>query len=294
MLLGSILALLTGLCFATGAGLFASLARRHLPFMIFLCLGGGLGLVLALLFVVNWGAIPTATRTAEVCFWIILGALANVAGHRAMVGAMKGGQAPVAWAIGQGGQAVPFVASVVIWKQQAGILPWVGVFTIIVGVAILAWSRQGGAAGRTSYRVIWLALLALACYGMNNTLMAVPSYWVGWEDTIHLRLPLTLGIFSLGGASFSWHTDRKTIRQVAPLAIPYGLLLVVCFALVYWSLDYLGRAGAAGFFWPIACGTGVTAYAAWEHLLLRKPIAGREMAGIATIVAGIVVLAARH
>lgn len=292
MLVGTFLALMAGLCFAFGAGLFAAATRRQLPFMAFLCLGAVTGLVLSLVFVVDWSAVPTVTRAGPLCLWITLGAIANVAGHRSMASAMLGGHTPVAWAIGQGGQAIPFVASAVIWHERAGAVPWVGVIAILLGVATLAWTRS--TAGTTSRRAVRWALVALICYGVNNTLMAVPSHWVGWTDTLRLRLPLTLAVFAVGGAIAAGGIDTGTFRRLAPMSLAYGVILVTCFGLVYLALDHLGRAGAAGLFWPTACGGGIVAYAGYEHLVRRKPITRGELAGIATIVAGIALLAVRR
>jgi multidrug transporter EmrE-like cation transporter len=297
MIPGIVFSVLTGCCFAVGAGLFAAVARRGLPFMLFLSMGATIGLAISLLAIVDWAALSAETRGVQLALWIVPGALANVAGHRAMANAMAGGRSSVAWAIGQGGQAVPFIATVLIWNEHAGAVSWLGLALILVGVAILARTKTVAApsAATASPSPTWVywALAALLCYGMNGTLMSVPSHWPGWHDGAHLRVPITLGVFALAGIACSPGADWQAIRRLSRLAVPYGLTLAACFACLYRALDALSAAGGAAIAWPLACSTGVVAYALWEHLVQRRPIARSEIAGIATVVAGIVAMAIR-
>ncbi|MBN2713995.1 MAG: hypothetical protein JXR97_16365 [Planctomycetes bacterium] len=293
MLTGLLLALLTGICFATGAGLFATVARTRLPFLTFLSIGAGVGLVLTLIFIVDWSSIGKATRISELCLWICAGAIANVAGHRAIAGAMAESRAPISWAISQGGQAIPFIASAIIWNERSGPMPWLGIAVLLSGVAVLALSRKGDESSGSSRRGVALALLAFLCYGINNLLMSVPSHWDNWEDSSHLRVPLTLAVFSLGGVFFSSGWSGPVVKRILPMALGYGLLLTICFGCVYAALDYLGNAECAGIFWPLASGTGIAAYAVWERCTSRRAMAPTHLIGLVMVIAGIVALAAR-
>ena len=301
MIHGIAFSVLAGGCFAIGAGLFAAVARRGLPFMLFLAIGAAIGLAISLLAIVDWAALATEGRAFQLALWIVPGALANVAGHRAMANAMAGGRSSVAWAIGQGGQAVPFIATVLIWDEHAGATSWLGLALILAGVAVLAqtkglsvnYAAASAASSSPSSTWVYWALAALLCYGMNGTLMSVPSHWPDWHDGARLRVPITLGVFALAGIACSPGADWQAIRHLSRLAIPYGLTLAACFACLYRALDALSAAGGAAIAWPLAGSTGVVAYALWEHLVQRRPIARSEIAGIATVVAGIVALAIR-
>lgn len=292
MVAGIILALLAGCGFACGAALFNAVVRRGLPFMPFLGLGAALGLVLALAGAVRWSELPAATRSGELALWIIPGALANVAGHRAIARAMAGGNGPVSWAISQGGQAVPFVVAIAVWGDAAHPLAWAGLGAVLLGVAALARGKGSVAAGTSRAWVGW-ALAALACYGLNGSLMAVPSRWEGWHDALRLRLPLTLGVFALCGGLATSGWSRKLVRRLLPLALPYAGVLVGCFLCLYLALDRLTAAGVAAIAWPLACGSGIALFALWERLVLRRPTTWQAGAGIGLVVAGIAALAVR-
>ena len=294
MIEGITFSILAGFCFAIGAALFAEVARRGLPFMLFLSLGAIIGLAISLIVVVDWPCIGSEIRIGELTLWIIPGSLANVAGHLAMSRAMSAGSGPVAWAIGQGGQSVPFVATVLIWNEYAGIFSWFGLAVIISGVTILARTKSETAT--VSPRRGWLfwSLTSMLCYGINQTLMSVPSHWRGWQDDAHLRLPLTLGVVGVAGIMSSAKPGRHVVLRLLPWIIPYGFVTCTCFAAIYLSLDYLSIAGGASIAWPLACSTGVVAYAIWEHLVQRRRIKRQEIIGILMVVAGISALAVRN
>lgn len=294
MVLGILCALLAGACFAVGAGLFSAVVRRGLPFLAFLGGGAAIATLLSLALVVRWDQAATATRGGELAWWIVLGAVANVGGHAAIARAMAGGNAPVAWAISQGGQGVPFLAAVALWGDRMPVPAWCGLAAVLAGVWALSRTRagaDGGGGGASRTWALW-ALAALLCYGLNGTLMGVPSRWPGWHDAMRLRAPLTLGVFALAGlAATRW--DCALLRRLLPLAIPYGLLLPACFLALYTALDLLAAAGAAGIAWPMACGGGIALFALWERVGLRRPLPWRACAGIALIIAGIAGLAVR-
>lgn len=283
--------ILAGCCFAAGAGLFAAVARRGLPFMLFLSYGAIIGLVLSLAAIVDWRYLGSEERIGDLALWIIPGAIANIAGHLAMARAMAIGRGPVAWAIGQGGLAVPFVATVMIWKEKTGLFSWFGLFLIIAGVALLARTRNSAASKIPSRGWVFWSLAAMTCYGMNQTLMSVPSHWPGWTDVAHLRLPMTLGVVGIAGILCSPRPDLQTIRRLLPWVFPYGLVICACFAMVYMGLDRLSVAGCAAVAWPLACSTGIVGYALWEHVMQRRHVAMMEVFGIAVVVAGISALA---
>ncbi|MBI4875707.1 MAG: hypothetical protein HY822_13820 [Acidobacteria bacterium] len=294
MVTGILLALLAGCGFAAGAALFAQVVRRGLPFLGFLGLGAGIGCLAGLAMVVDWRALADAPRSGELALWIIPGANANVAGHWAIARALAGGSAPVAWAIGQGGQAVPFLVAALLYRDPTHPLAWLGLATVLAGVALLARSRvapNGAASGGRAW-VGW-ALLALACYGLNGSLMAVPSRWTCWSDAAHLRMPLTLAVFAFGGLLLTRGWDRALVRGLLPWALPYAGVLMGVFWCLYLALDRLTAAGAASVAWPLACGSGIAAFALWERLALRRPSTWPAWAGIALVIAGIAGLAIR-
>ncbi len=293
MFAGIAFALLAGCCFAVGAGLFAEVSRRGLPFMLFLSIGAMIGLAISLLVIVDWPAVNSEKRIGEMSLWIIPGALANVAGHLAMSRAMSTGRAPVAWAIGQGGQSVTFIATVLIWNETAGIFSWLGLGLVLAGVALLSQAKTGSADVSPRRGWIFWSLAAMLIYGVNQTLMSVPSHWQGWHDSAHLRLPITLGSIGFAGIMCSLGSDRHVFRRLLPWGVSYGIVICACFAMIYLSLDRLGAAGAAAIAWPLACSMGVVGYAVWEHAVQHRHVTRAEIFGIAVVVAGIGSLAMR-
>ncbi|HBC86931.1 MAG TPA: hypothetical protein DCZ94_08265 [Lentisphaeria bacterium] len=294
MLEGIAYSILAGCFFAAGAALFAEVSRRGLPFMLFLSSGAVIGLAISLMAMVDWHAAGSEKRIGELALWIIPGALGNVAGHLAMSRAMAIGRGPVAWAIGQGGQALTFIATVMIWSEKPGTLSWCGLLIILMGVAFLARTKTSISAASPARGWVFWSLMAMICYGVNQTLMSVPSHWTGWHDAAHLRLPITLGVIALSGFACSGKTDWKILRGILPWAVPYGLVICGCFGLVYLSLDRLSAAGCAAIGWPLSCSTGILGYAVWEHIVQRRPVSRAEIIGIATVVIGIIALAMRN
>lgn len=292
MVTGIIFALLAGCGFACGAALFAAVARRGLPFMAFLGTGAALAVFPTLLLVVDWKALPDASRSGELSGWIVLGALANVTGHHAISRAMQGGNAPVAWAISQAGQAVPFVVAAAYWSDPTHPLAWAGLAAVLGGVVALARGRSASSAVPSTSWPAW-AIAALACYGINGSLMAVPSRWPGWSDTAHLRLPLTLGVFAVCGLLATRAWSAALLRRLLPFALPYAAVLTGCFLCLYLALDRLTAAGAAAVAWPVACGSGITLFSLWEGLAMRRPPTRSAVAGIALLIIGIAGLAIR-
>jgi len=290
---GVVYAILAGCCFTAGAGLFAEVSRRGLPFIPFLSIGAMIGLVISLIAMVDWHAASSESRIGELALWIIPGAVGNVAGHLAMSRAMASGRAPVAWAIGQGGQALTFASTVLIWNEKTGFLSWIGLLIILAGVTLLAKNKAESPKGPAVRGWVLWSLAAMTCYGVNQTLMSVPSHWTGWNDAAHLRLPITLGVVGLTGFAFYGRIEMRAIRSILSWALPYGLVICGCFELVYLSLDRLSAAGCAAIGWPLACSTGILGYAVWEHIVQHHQITRAEMIGIMTVVAGICAMAVR-
>ncbi|GEM_PF-2972646 len=285
--------ILAGCFFTAGAALFAEVSRRSLSFMVFLSTGALIGLVISLMTMVDWHAVVSEKRAGELALWIIPGALGNVAGHLAMSRAMAIGRGPVAWAIGQGGQALTFIATVLIWSEKPGTLSWFGLIIILLGVTFLARTKTPTASASPVRSWVFWSFTAMTCYGLNQTLMSVPSHWTGWQDAAHLRLPMTLGVIGLSGFVYSGKIDLKLLRGILPWAVPYGIVICGCFGLVYLSLDRLSAAGCSAIGWPISCSTGVLGYALWEHIVQRRHVKRDEIIGILTVVVGICAMAIR-
>lgn len=295
MLAGILTAIVAGCLFATGAGLFAHVARRGIPFLLFLSMGATVAFLISLAFAVNWSQVSTQTRVPELAMWIVIAAIANTAGHRSMVEALACGHAPVAWAIGQGGQTMPFVASVLIWQEKTSFVSWWGMVILLGGVIALAFARSRRQTQMDSgnRRYVLYALLAMLCYGVNQTLMCVPSHWVGYQDVGTLRVPLTFATVAMMGFILSSRPDITLIRRILPLVLVYGLVSYGCFHSIYLSLDMLSGVHHAGLAWPIACGTGVVMYAVWEQIGMKRKTSARDWLAILLVVSGIAMLTVR-
>lgn len=291
MLAGIICALIAGACFAAGAGLIGAVGRRGLPLMAVLSAGSALA-GLASLAGVDWTGLAAAPRLDGLAAWIVPAAALNILGHGLIAQAMAGGRPAIAWAIGQGGQAVPFIVAALVWREAAGPAAWTGLAVLLGGIAVLAAGRADG--GRTARRG-WtlLALGALACYGLNQTLMAVPSHWSGWHDQARLRLPLTLFAGALAAGALAGCAGWTRWRAVLPWALPYAAILLGAFTGLYLALDRLAAAGASGIAWPLACGTGVGLFAAWDRRRPGHAWRRRDLAGLILVLAGIALLAWR-
>ena len=261
-----------------------------MPFLLFLSMGATFGLFISLIAVVDWPSVRSQTRILEMAAWIIPGALANVAGHLAIARAMATGRQPVAWAIGQGGQALTFIATLLIWNESAGVASWAGLAAILAGVALLSRNKSSGFKPVSGNKWVYWSVAAMLFYGINQTLMSVPSHWEGWNDAARLRLPTTLLVVGLAGMSFSARPKKDVLVRLLPWVIPYGILVCVCFFTVYLSIDRLSVVGCAALAWPLACSTGVVAYAIGSHFTGKCRISIKESVGIATVVAGILAL----
>jgi drug/metabolite transporter (DMT)-like permease len=293
MWMGIVYALAAGAAFAGGVAFVAAITRRRLPLLTFFAVGSSLGCGLSLLVLVDWSRWHEASRSPALAWWIGTGSALSLLGHRFLSQSMRLGRPSLSWAISQGAQAFPFLAGFLLWQDAVGIVAWLGLFILLGGVAMLGVARAQEGDDSANRAWVWWALAAMLSYGLNQVCFAVPSRWVGWSDLMRLRIPITLAVIAAGGWMATLHSPAGSLRRVLPLALPYGLLQILMFVLVYRGLDALGSVQLGAIFWPLACGSGIAFYALWERIRSRETLGVIHRIGITLIIIGIAGLSFR-
>jgi multidrug transporter EmrE-like cation transporter len=186
---------------------------------------------------------------------------------------------------------IPFLASLLIWGEPLTGSGAAGLLLVLAGIGCLAAGRRDAGTGRINFRWLLLAALNLLGYGLAQTCMGVPSHWAGWSDAANLRTPMSALFCGLQQLGILFFLRRLPQKRAVPRAFFYSLIYFSALLGIYAALDILSRHGLSRIFWPLGSGFCITVFTIYSHVVKKERFCRWDLAGLAGIVAGLVLLA---
>lgn len=261
----------------------------------FFGIASGLTALVAWVLIVDWQALlaGTAARLPELVLWISLTGALNAAAQALVVGTMRRGHMGMTWAVSQTAIIIPFVGSVLIWRETPGLTGWCGVGCILAAIAVLA--REHGSANDPSRDRLWLplALLTFLTLGLAQLLLGVPSHWTNCPDSARLRIPILLSTGTVVHVLIIFIKRIHVDIRILPLCLAWTALGLVSLIGLFKCFDIMAQFGLAGIVYPLAVGTSIVGFSIYSHIRLREMYTRTTMAGLSVAIIGIILIACR-
>jgi drug/metabolite transporter (DMT)-like permease len=293
--IGLALALLTGCIWAMVACGYSAAARRKLAVTPFVAIAASTGAVLSGIFTVHWTLMSTWHSAIAVAAVISLSGLIGqscmVFYGAAMIAAPE--HSAATWTIVQTAMILPFLASTLTGREHASWINWLALPVILIAFRGLTPPDEGEGKGMSNRR-LWLALLVTSFLlsGVSQALAQEISLR-DWPDTLNLRPMLSLGI----GGAFLWvmsglRKERPT-RAHWIVGFVTGCFVCVGNVILFRALDACASTGRAYLVFPMAVGSSILAFAAYQLIRRREKFNANKLMGLTCGLVGIVLLGLR-
>jgi len=222
----------------------------------------------------------------------------NALGMLTVQRAMRTGHQSVIWSVSQSALVIPFLAGIVFFNEKLTMLHIIGISSLLISLAAFGFARSHSTdtpADEPVKSPSWflLAIITLFIYGIQQTMMTIPSHLAAFADTAHIRIPIVaLGngmvYFSIWGKRPVLPT--KHIFMLAAFTSIVGITSSFC---LFHGLDNLAKSGMASVGFPIAVGTCISGFAIYSIVVLRESCTRLHIVGIATGLIGVVCVSMR-
>jgi len=297
MSLGLALTFLTGLAWNAVGIIFSLAAKRELEFSVFMLVQSALSSLIACILIPDYGALihGEQSRSMELAIVMTATALLAAAGFKAMRMAMESGRHGIVWTISQTSMIIPFAAAMILWKEEATAFTYLGLLLLAASLPLCS-SRRGGAEGGKKGASAWLtyAFASFALIGMSQVASIVPSHWESWSDKGHLRVPMLLAFSTLLWLAVVVSQRRSfDLWRTLRVAAPYSFFVLIGQLLLYKSLDVMAGIGISFLVYPLAIGICISGFFIYSITFLKERLTWCGLAGVASAMTGIMILAAR-
>ncbi|MCF7854143.1 MAG: DMT family transporter [Candidatus Pacebacteria bacterium] len=283
-----------GLLWATLGIIMSSVARRGESILFFYAVGSLLVALAGWTVVVDWEVLLAgdAPRLGNLLLAVAIAGGVNGLAQFLMVSTMRRGHQGVTWAIGQSAMVIPFVASVIIWHEEAPMHRWLGITLLVTAIMLMGWRRNHEKAELSSDPAwFWFALLTLCVIGTSQVAAGIPSRWPDWSDAANLRMPVFVTAGAFVHSTVLMARRMKVSGGAVKLALPWAGVAVVAYLILFKCLDWMGEYGLVGIVYPIGIGTCIVAFSLYSGLRLREKFTPAICVGLVLAVAGIALIA---
>ncbi|MCC7146917.1 MAG: hypothetical protein IT443_10775 [Phycisphaeraceae bacterium] len=308
MLIGLFILLGTGFLWVVQGVLFSLTVRRGsaVDLLVFLQLSAVLAAVISWMIlpdfaVIAEGQVSHGAALAGVQF--ASGLLSGV-GYFSMRRGMAAGHHGVVWTLAQSAMIFPFLYAVA-WMGEP--LEWAGGAGIVLILAsVLLFSRvnvasatekdEASSTGPAGKSRAWLGfgLLTLLLFGVAQILASAPSFWKGWSDQAHLRVPFyntgVAACYLLAG--FPWR--RKPDGRVVLFAAMNAAAAIVALFAIFKGMDLLSALARTNVVYPVVVATSMAGFAIYARAWLKERPGKIGYAAIMAAVLGVLLLAIRR
>lgn len=205
--------------------------------------------------------------------------------------AMRGGHHGMAWTVSQSCLLWPLLTCAAFFDEPFGLPGAGGLLLILAGIACVGLSR-GGNAGASLPNRYWLAqaLAAFALFGVQQTLLTLPSRVEALRDVCHLRIPVLQAACALVYSAVWFARRRPFHRRALSLGAALGACVVANFFMLFLGLDALGRLGVAGIGYPVVISSCIVLFWLYSAVALQERTTWLQAMGTAAIVLGMALL----
>lgn len=299
MVIGVCLVFLVGLIWVLVGVVLTRVSATGTSVVTFYMVGCWLAGIFAWVFLVNWPVLAKEfpDRAMELAAWLGGAGALNSLGQLMLIKAMSLGHKGVSWAMVQTAMLIPFLSSLLFWKEKITLPGSAGITLLLVAIVLLSRGRKDAMMNATQRRPStgWLMMVigAIVLIGSSQACQAVPSHWDNWQDAASLRVCF----LSTGGALANTLWVLLLRQRITTNTLRYGgmwaVLALLSYYMLFQALDRLTSAGMSCFVFPIGqavCMIGFALYSYW-HLCERfRPVV---LCGMGCGVAGILFMAVR-
>lgn len=292
MFQGITFTLITGLLWAAIGVAYSVMAQRKMGF--FAVMGPSFTVTAAL----SWLVLPDhrllssgAVDRISLLAAVMAGAGAiTVTGMACMQAGMRRGHHGACWAVGQSALIAPYLCGVALFGEPLVWQRTLGVILILGSLVAFGRAREASETEDAHGNGKWfgLAICALILLSLSQSLTTLPSYWEGWTDAAHLRVPLFftgLATAYLTGAFVVGKKPGKAEWCVAAALVAVALPSHFC---LYKAMDCLKPLQMVGVVYPLAVGMCILGFALYSLLVLKEKTTTFHILGLAVGLAGIV------
>ena len=205
---------------------------------------------------------------------------------------MRTGNHGVVWTIGQSAMVIPFLFGVLIMRESVSLLQAAGMVAVVL--AFLFFGREKAAQQKTNTATsglwFWLAVLAFLLLGVQQTLATIPSHWINWQDTAHLRRPLLASGLCLGYVLVAIFRRRFPGRKEILYGVIYASIQLPSFYTLFIGMDKLKPHDMVSLVYPIAVGTCITGFVLYSIFVLREKSSAAGISGLVLAISGLILI----
>jgi len=291
MTLPLLLLLGSGLCTALCGVVFSRAAKDEIDGAAVLLVSSFLAAAAGL------ACFPDYGNLGKVSIWLVaavfVAGLLCAGGLLLVTMAMREGHHGLAWTVSQSCLLWPPLVCAAWFGETLGLAGATGLLAMLGGIACVG---LGKGVGEPPTNRFWLlqALAAFVLFGVQQTLLTLPSRVEALRDVCHLRVPVLQTACALVYASVWLARGRPSLRRALPLGMALGGCVVANFWLLFLGLDGLGVLGLAGIGYPVMVGSCVVLFGLYSAVVLRERLAPLQALGTTTIIFGLTLLAWPH
>lgn len=295
MLTGWILLLMVGGCW-TVIGITLTFARRSgCRGELFFLIGSVVAALLTLLALLALRELRIPEGEGGRITAIAVGAGLNACSQFLTMRNLGRGGCALYFALSRMGFAVSFLWCAAIWGEKVSVWNGAGILCLIVTVVLSARNknREGEAVERVRNGRLMMALLSTCCAGASQICVIWPSIHAAENGPGLHPLMSALILFLANCVCFGiWAMIRRSgepilWRPVMRIGGAWGLAAFASYALLFPTLNWMGRIGKAGIVYPVAGAVMIFVYALYTRFFLGERLDLRQKIALGLIVAGI-------
>ncbi len=198
------------------------------------------------------------------------------------------------------GFSISFLWSVAVWHEKMSWINGVGLCCLAAAGILSAFAGQTEEdkaaytqGGSLTQKRLLAALGATLCGGASQILIAYPSV-AGFGGTPLPQLTKTLLImltyicvyFTVSVVTFR-RSEKIDVWALARSAVPWGVLAILSYAVLFVTLKYLGEIGRAGIAYALCGAVQLLLFTAATRVVFHDKLNAKQMAALALIIIGI-------
>lgn len=294
MNIGLMYVVLAGLTWTAIGIAFSKVANKEIDSVVFITVAAFFTMIFSVP-MVRWQLVssePVTNLPPLIILMLISGAF-NMLASYVMLIAMGKGHNGYTWAIGQSAMLIPFLMSIVIWRDAVSVSGIIGMTLMLVMVITLgACKSRGEGDKKQSYSRLWLilSLIVFLLYGIQQTINTIPTRWYDWNDTLNLRVPLSFTggfIFQLILLLFS---KRKITKPSVIRGFFAAILIVVGGVFIFLAIDNLNDYGLLPIVYPLAISISIMGVSLYSVAYLKENFKFLQIVGLLVGFIGIVLV----
>lgn len=251
--------------------------------------------VLASVFYTDWNVLfqQGQVYTFDVILYLLLSGICGLGYVVFLMLAMNSGPHSLSLCLGESCLVIPYLVSVIMWKDPTNLLGITGIILILSSIIILGVTKEKGL-GKQSFSNKWFLYMILAFLvgGAELVFYTIPNRVEGFQDVANIRPALIqigrlIAVLPLVLKNLKFKDLNKKIALVSLTASVFHLLTAI---VQFKALDFLAKDQLMGILYPISLGTDILLFTAYSFIIRKEKLRPIALFAMCTIFAGIIFL----